>query len=301
MSLSHFARIMPLATTPGTFGGRLVAASGTVLDLRPFLGQLITVRDRQLLLQGTGVSNDITADNLITATGADAAALPVAGSIYHVYVSESEAFPFPLSLRLSSTAPTAIDGINYLGAADNAARWLHCGWVRLSAGGQLVNTRTQRYVVNRYNQVFVPAECTPNYQDDNADDTWSINSAAWATVTVVNGTNSFSFLGDGSSLELDLFTTLLTPDVAQTAQVGIGVSVNGGATTMAAACRFAAGAATAPVPGGCRTVIDTVEGSLYTVTFRAQCVGTAVFLADMVRNGAAADPVGSALSCLLPT
>jgi hypothetical protein len=81
------------------------------------------------------LTNDLTADNTITAAGADSGSTPSASTLYYHYLSNSSASPFPEELRLCATAPTN----GYLGAAGNAANWRHIGSSTLNGSTQYDN------------------------------------------------------------------------------------------------------------------------------------------------------------------
>lgn len=131
-------------TIPGTdalFEAKLQRDTATTISLQAFEGKLVTVNGELVdVLAGFSRTN---LDNLITATGADSGAGPVANTVYYTYVSNSQATFSPLSIRLSSTAPTLVGGVRYLGVAGNALNWRYVSKVKTGAGSTFSVALTQ--------------------------------------------------------------------------------------------------------------------------------------------------------------
>jgi hypothetical protein len=298
--LTPYSSVLPSGPAVGPFGGRLAYVSPTTIAVLPTTGSLVTVGSLVLALDGTGVVCDI-ADDLILSDGTDSGAPSVGLESLHVYMSTQDAFPFPMSLRMSSTAPTSVEGVQLLGATGNAAQWRHVGWVFTGFGPvSFVNTDRARNVVTRFNSLGTPVLVTPNYVDDDTDDTFAGAAANWAYAP---GNSRFSFIGWGGAFELSLTMTLAVPDVLGNAYAAIGIDFTGGGSSpqaMAAICwdRGLIG----NVPGSASYVLQTVEGQLYEAGILIRAAGGAAptWYSSFARNGNTADPFGCVMSGVLP-
>lgn len=296
MGLVHYSRAMPSAPTIAPFQARLVRGSASRLDLVPAAGSLISVEDDILTVE-TSITCDLT-DNLITAAGADAGAAPAAAALlYHAYVSNTDAFPFPLDLRLSLTAPTLINGVAYLGAAGtNAAHWRHVGWVFTTATPALVDTNARRQVVSRYNPVSVVQQMNPGYVDNDTNTPLANNNAAYALINA-GADDNFFFIGNGDAVPLMAAATIRTIGAAE-CYFALAVGINGAALEGVAAVLVPA--ATLFSSMVCPKTLQTVEGVLYQVGMMifTTSVNSSVYV-DLKRNGFVADTPSTVLTAVV--
>lgn len=137
-SFGNAGRITTIeATTQAHHPERLVRNSATVFQAEGAEAgiQDFLIVNNLLVDLSTPLENDVSADNLIDAAGADASATPSASTLYYAYISNSAALPFPEELRLSATTPTN----GYLGSG-NAAEWRFVGAAYLDGSTQIANT-----------------------------------------------------------------------------------------------------------------------------------------------------------------
>lgn len=166
------------------FDARMQRDSATQISLQQYRGSRVSVNGEVLLLDSTGLTC-LSTHNLIGATGTDAGASLAVSTLYYAYVSNGSASYAPRSLRLSTTAPTSYNGIQYLAATGNGANWRFVGWVRTDGSTQFVDSVTKRLVVNYYNVRPMLLEQYPGYVDDNAGTTFT--QAATADYVEING------------------------------------------------------------------------------------------------------------------
>ncbi len=261
--------------------GRVAFVSSTQIALQRYVGDTVEVGGLNVSIGSGGIALNTT-DNLITSTGADAGAAMAASSLYYVYLSNSSASPFPTQLRASTTAPTFLNGVKYLGASGNAANWRFVGWVRTNASTQFQDDITGRLVVNYYNRLDKHLMANPGYVNDNADTTYAM-SGNWAKAN--GGTNStISLISNGEDASFIQVQAIYNTGAGQTAHAGPGID----------------GTAPTKIGSGYTSTVQTItvndsqvlsEGyhtvDLYLATTGA---GTVLFYADRSRLGAASDP-----------
>ena len=202
------SRLVVTSFTLNIVEGYLGASSATTLNYARDNGNKILINGSVRTIPAAGYSR-VFNESLIDATGADTGAGTVADTFYHAYVSNGLATFSPDSLRLSSTAPTLVDGVNYLGAAGNALNWIHIGWVFTNATNRF---DTQEYagppyaagsfdanfhIMNRYNRRLINVLSYPSYTDDSANNFFT--TAASAVIVGINNGNgdNFSIISNG--------------------------------------------------------------------------------------------------------
>ena len=156
--------------------GRIARVSATQIALQRYTGDTVEVNGLNVSMGSSGVALNTT-DNLVTSTGADSGGAMAASTLYYVYLSNSNASPFATQLRASTTAPTAFNGIRYLGTSGNAANWRFIGYVRTDANTNFQDSDTQRFVVNYYNRIQKRLFLCPGYTNASTDTTWAIPSS----------------------------------------------------------------------------------------------------------------------------
>jgi hypothetical protein len=174
------------ASLRSVFQARLVYSNPQV-KLMPYAGRNVEVGGETLLLSSSGIALS-TSDNRIDSSGGNAAASMSASTPYFLYVSNSQATYAASSLRASTTAPSLLDGVKYLGTSGNAARWRFVAWVRTNAATQFEDTVTNRLVINYYNRQSLQIYLNPGYVDNNAQNTFNQTNSTWAALN--GGTGS---------------------------------------------------------------------------------------------------------------
>lgn len=158
-----------LAAIDSAVCGRIQRDSTTQISLQPYKGRYFGVGGE--LVDISAGKTRVQSDNRIDAAGADAGAAAAVNTLYYVYLSNSLATFSPSSIRLSTVAPTTVNGVKYLGNSGNALNWRFLGWVRtISNGGtpNFADSVTQRLVINYYNRRVLQLRTCPGYVDDNA-------------------------------------------------------------------------------------------------------------------------------------
>lgn len=169
------------------------------LKLVPYIGNKVVVSGMTVVVPGTGLQV-LNTDNLITATGADSGAPPVAATLYYVYVSNQKAGFSPSSIRLSASPPLTFNGVKYLGNTGNALNWRFVGWVQLDATPDFVSNVTDRLIVNYYNRLLADLLVNPGYVDNNTPTTYSTVSTTFLTLASIIGggaVSRLSFISNG--------------------------------------------------------------------------------------------------------
>jgi hypothetical protein len=182
------------------FEGYLQRDSATQISLQRSRGKRVMVNGEIVGLSSSGMAR-VQSDNRIDSAGADAGAALAVNTLYYAYISNSRATFSPSSVRLSTVAPSAYRGIEYLGTSGNARNWRFVGWVRtISNGGtpNFADSETQRLVINRYNQRSLRMSNCPNYNDNNAATTYSLagGGTVWARLT---STSFLEYISDGKN------------------------------------------------------------------------------------------------------
>lgn len=179
--------------------GRLQLDAATQISYQRYNGKSIFVRGS---LNSIPTAGHIcaTTTNLIDATGEDAGAATAVNTLYYAYVSNIRASFAPGGLRLSTTAPSLVRGVRYLGTSGNALNWRFIGWVRTVSNAGTPNfadSLLQRLVINAYNKRKLKMFSCPNYNDNNSSTNYNFADAA--TWTAINGgTNDhLDFIANG--------------------------------------------------------------------------------------------------------
>ena len=140
--------------SPGSlFQGRLVRGNNNTLGVVPTeKGNRCCVNGVLFTLPPEGLVQQTTNPQLIDANGASTGAATVASTVYHAYMSDHRASPFPCTLRLSTVAPTTdSDGVRRLGTTDNASCWMYVGTVFMDASNILLDVNNTRHVGSWFN------------------------------------------------------------------------------------------------------------------------------------------------------
>lgn len=267
----------------GAFFGKLQVDSTTQVSLQRYSGEFVEV-DGELLPVGASGLTLTTVANLLTNTGADSGGAMGTNTLYHLYVSNSQASFAASSLRASATAPSLLLGTFYLGTSGNAAHWRHVGWVRTDGSTHFLDDATNRNLCNRYNGVWKTIKLTPGYVDDNALTTFSRTTATWALLNTGTGDGG-SYVSNGvDAVSFDYHGLL---DVtAHTANIGIGIDTT---VNPVEEEQLIAG-----IKRNGSVHHEEVSAEGYHTVSMLFCSpdGVAITVyADDVRNGAAADPV----------
>jgi len=170
-------------------------------------------------------------DNLITSTGADAGGGMGTDITYCVYISNSSASPFPSDLRGSTTAPTLLNGIKYLGTSGNAANWRFVGWVQRDLQqGLFRDSETQRFVINYYNRRPLPLRYF------QTTDSWTYNTLAWSIWGVGGSSSSrVEFISNGEDIVNLTFSCVAANSGGSACFVSAGIGLDVTPQTMAPA------------------------------------------------------------------
>jgi len=264
----------------GHFGGRLEQFDDAILELAPHVGSIVEVNGS--LVDLTGGIQVGAADNLLAADGTDSGGAAAASTIYHVYVSNAQASFRPSGLGLSATLPQLdANGFRYLNAAGNGHHWRYVGVVRTTAAVEFSDTAAARLIVNWYNRQLKHLRTVPGYVDDDAVTTYTENNAAWAAFARAG--NLLEWLGNGQ----DAYSLTAVGVVQSAASTGrFGLLVSGAGPVVATAVpsgvsgTYVSGYSAAAALGS----YVTAELAAFTAS------GNMVFVADLQRNGAAADP-----------
>jgi len=120
--------------TQHTTKGRLRRNSVTVFQLeRPSDIEQYVVSNGERVSVATPLTNDVSSDNLINSTGANAGGTGGASTLHYAYVSNTQPAFAPGEVRLSTTAPTN----GYLGTSGDALHWRFIGAVRIDGSSQI--------------------------------------------------------------------------------------------------------------------------------------------------------------------
>ena len=176
--------------SPATlFQARLGTSDGVsnILTLGRYQGNKVVVSGLTVPIPSAGLTRNV-ADNLIDAAGTDAGAPPAASTLYYVYISNHQATFSPSSIRLSSQAPTLVNGVKYLGSTGDALNWRFVGWVFPNATPQFESTDTSRTIVNYYNRFLLKLFTCPGYVDDDTATTYACDNVTWDQISKGTGT-----------------------------------------------------------------------------------------------------------------
>ena len=283
--------------SPATiFQARLDTTDGVsdTLTLRRYQGSKVIVSGVPVVIPSAGLSRDV-ADNLINSTGADAGGAPVVSTLYYVYISNVRASFSPESIRLSSQAPSVVNGVRYLGSSGNALNWRFVGWIQTDSTPQFVSSRQNRAIINCYNKERLSLFVCPDYVDDDAFTVWSFNNGTWARANPGGGQDYWvNFISNGE----DAVNVNLTGSLDLVVPLGAG-ALGLGVDTVTSAEVSSIGYQSDQVAVQC--AIDRILGegahliNMLCVNFNT-AVGAVNVYADSPRLGAAADPAMTYLS-----
>ena len=215
------------------FQARLDTTDGVsnTLTLRQYAGNKVVVSGITVPIPNAGMSRNV-ADNLIDAAGADSGAPGAANTLYYVYISNQKASFSPSSIRLSSTAPSLVNGVKYLGSTGNALNWRFVGWVRLNATPNFEFSDVYAGIVNYYNRLLVRLFTCPGFVNDGSSRDWAPPSPnVWTAFN--NGVgNLLRFISNGE----DAITLLMSADgVGGGTNAFSGIGIDGTKNVEAAA------------------------------------------------------------------
>ena len=204
------------------FNGRIQRDSATAISLQEYKGNSCYVSG-EYVYPGTGGISLATTDNLINSTGGDASAAMASSTLYYIYVSNSKATTFPSDLRASTTAPSLVAGVKYLGTSGNALNWRFVGWAFTNSSTQFVDTENDRLVVNYYNKRPTVVQATPGYQDDGGVDSYTHTNTSWGDANAGSG-HQLSYIANGEdSVKLSLTMVVQHSDATASFWCGIGI------------------------------------------------------------------------------
>lgn len=134
----------------------------------------------------------------------------VVTTLYYLYQLSSGASFSPSSLRLSTTAPTAVRGALYLGSSGNAlnCRFIGFAYTISNAGTpNFADNLKQRLVINYYNRRLLKMFSCPNYVNNNAGTNYNVtDTVTWVSINggtddhldyVANGEDAAEFAVHG--------------------------------------------------------------------------------------------------------
>lgn len=271
--------------SPATlFQARLDTSDGVsnTLTLRQYIGDKVVVSGLTVSIPSSGLTRLVT-DNLIDASGADSGAAGLASTLYYVYISNQRASFSPSSIRLSATAPIFVNGVRYLGTG-SALNWRFVGWVRLNATPQFESSLISRFIVNYYNRISLPLFSCPRYVDDDAAQTYIVNSAIYAPIN--GGVDDSLFLISNGEDEVSYSISALcaTPNVFRG-----GIGIDSIATSEVSA-------QIPTIPAGVQSMFvgksDVLSEGFHQITYLALSVGglDSTVFADLPRQGGVKDP-----------
>lgn len=291
-------------TLEGQWGGRLIQSVGDpdgtlVIDVvgphfvPGFASQSVPVLSTTdiagLSLSGAGQNVDID----LVPSGTALSAQP--STLFYVYIEYAlSANP---SLVASLVAPTLVDGIYLLNNTGQGIKAFFLGWIRMDSGGRFVNTDAARCVVNYYNRRPTRIRLRPAYSDNNANTTFSLNTATWARANGGTGDTAEYIANGEDAIHVHAQYTLGAVAPAAVIQVGIGDNSN----TQPSSAAAMGSAAISGSSAACSLCVTPAVG-YRTLTMLGMTGGLATtFAADYARNGAAADPSVTSLYAMIPT
>ena len=259
------------------------------LTLLPYKGNTILVNRKTVAVPDAGLTVDV-ADNLIDAAGADAGAAGGANTLYYVYVANALSPFSPSSIRLSSTAPSLVNGVKYLGSTGNAINWRFVGWVYLNATPKFESSVNNRLIVNYYNRLRIQVGfICPGYVDDNTQSLQVVAVGGQTNWTTVNGGTGErgTFISNGEDdVEIQLSSWT---NVAAAGVVYLGVALDGVYPTVNVG--LLANAFAVIGAASCSDDISPAEGfHTLDMVYATSGANTFALFWDEPRYGAAADP-----------
>lgn len=271
----------------------------STLTLLPYKGNEILVNDELVVVPDAGMTRLVT-DNMIDAAGA-VSGVPAPDTLYYVYVSNSQAVFSPLSIRLSATPWTTVEGVKYLGAAGNARNWRFVGWVRPNATPQFESSESGRLIINYYNRIALQMFVNSGYVDNNANTTYSTSSVTWATLQSITGMgpSQMRFISNGEdAVDYDATYILNGQSIALVGIVGIGEDSQ---------TQAIAGALCQPTAGTSNDSVPVEKATFFPEGFHTLdmliCIsgaGPLTFYADIGRPGGdAVDVRGTLMSAMV--
>lgn len=269
-------------------GGIIILSSATRLAFAQATGDVIEVEEELVPIPGAGLPLDNT-DNVLAADGTDSGAAMAAFTTYYIYCSSSRPAYAPRSVRASATAPSRVNGELYLGAAGDALAWRFIGLCNTVGASQFRDSLTQRLVCNFFNRVPKPMQVTPAYVDNNLQTVYVENTPVWAQM---NGgvASQLDYVANG--LDSAWFRLDWSVAVIGAAACGMGIASNSATSPTTAAVITALAAD----ESGSLGYSEAPAMGLRNIRALVMTGGVAsTFIADFVRNGATADPLGTTL------
>lgn len=264
--------------------GRIELISTTSFALFNSFGDIIEVRDEAVEIGP--VPAITTSTSLINAAGAETGGGMAASTLYYIYQSNSAPAVKNVT-RASLTAPTRdAKGVYYLGITDNAAHWRFLGWVFTNASTQLESNLSSRHIGNYYNRILRRIFLTPGRVDDNLETSFTHSGSSWSVINAgVGSVGSYISNGEDSS-----FFSLSA--AGSGANGGLGIGDDSAVSPVVATDNLP----TSFFGVDMNTAAFSVVGRR-TVQMLGRKAGGGSFtiIADYVRNGAASDPIASAL------
>lgn len=278
-----------LTTSPleiGMFQARLDRDTTTKCKLTPYRGRYIEINGYLVDIVSATYSWD-TADDKINGSGASGGTGVSNTTLYYVYASNQSVSYAPSSLRLSTTAPTLVNGVKYLGASGDPSNWRFCGWAYFGSTAFFTDTDTQRFVVSQYNRKLARMFTCPAYADGNTTTTWTANSTTWAAANAGTG-NKLEFIDNGEDSTFISAQLVHVSVASQYAALGIDVNTGGTATSPQ---RAQHGSTSQYGSNSLTYTLSPSEGyRTINMSYRTSSVASYTIEADEARNGASADP-----------
>jgi hypothetical protein len=265
----------------GLAGGRL-ALSGADVAYETDVGTQIEINGEMVLCSSVNVC--LVTDETIDGNGDMSGLVPAGVTRHYAYVSNSRATSNALCVRLSLVAPTTYREFLYLGASGNAANWRFVGWVGTTSAPAFQDSESGRLVVNYYNRRTLSLRSQIGYNDNNAQTTFALNSATWTPLNGGTGA-SIQFVGNGE--DAAVFGLDVSCSTVGAAVCGFGVSIDS-STAPNLAGILPAAAANSSVSVSLARTPSAGFRTLYALGMSGGVATTVI--ADMARNGAAADP-----------
>jgi len=274
-----------------TFEGYLERMNATNIKLVRYNGQYVIIGREILKIPAAGRSLS-SSDNLITSDGTDAGSAMSADNLYYVYASNSSASVWPTQLRASTTTPSLLNGIKYLGTSGNAKNWRFVGWVYPTATG-FKDDENQRLVINQYNRRRLYGYLNPGYNNNDSATSASFTNTNFEGLSGGNS-SKFSWIATGDDSISYEFDALVSADNGYRAFIGIGEDSE---TSAAVAMATPPGANMIEITTG-RAFLPG-EGFHYLKLLGCVEGGTGKVWVDSARRGSTADPRVSFFSVIL--
>jgi|GEM_PF-2297233 hypothetical protein len=284
---STAADAMAVGALPMGFGGRLTLASGTpvpatdltsgtVLYWTPYgeYGGYCSLFDgsqwRPFMLSELQIG---------TAT------FNAATKMYDVFIDYNGGAPALAATAWTNdtTRGTALTFQNGRYVSAGNAAYNYVGVVRTVGVGTIVDSATQRFVGNYYNQLNKKMYSCPGYVDDNSNTSYSLSGTLWVRLNSASGSKIEFVVPETQSVGLSFVSYSLT-GAGGAARFGIGLD---SLTNIKCAAQNSIAEASISISGECEEVI--APGYHYAELMGVRSVSNATVYADFARLGADAD------------